>query len=125
MVIHGPALIEAHKIERDVAKYPRVVVTTDVRRLFETFIRRRKMTRTTAPRLRVDHDGLHFVDLFAPMPPPAEALKWLGRMKRTVRGRLRRNRGNLNWSTKDAWILSHIQRVESVWARWLRDAAAA
>jgi hypothetical protein len=61
-VLVGRALIEAHKIERDVAKYPRLIVTDDA----APFVVEPRFSLNDTPGgslVRTDFDGLKFIDI--------------------------------------------------------------
>jgi hypothetical protein len=60
----GRALVDAHEIERDVAKYPRLVVTDEARALLASAGERAQQL---GPFLRTDADGLSYLDIFADM----------------------------------------------------------
>jgi hypothetical protein len=60
----GRALIEAHEIERDVAKYPRLIVTNAASSLLASAGDR---AQTLGPFVRTDADGLAYLDIFSHM----------------------------------------------------------
>ena len=66
--ILGRALIEAHEIERDVAKYPRLIVTDAASGLLASA---GEPTQTLGPFVRTDSDGLAYLDIFSDMGPEA------------------------------------------------------
>lgn len=94
-VLFGPAVQEAYVIERDVAKYPRIVVTPEARRHLrpECVVQR-------------DHDALDFLDVLAQLK--AENLDWLMRRRGEVAAKLRRDRRNLGLVEKHGWLLNYI-----------------
>lgn len=56
--IFGPALIEAYALEKDVAKYPRILLTTEVEEAY-----RKEAIDDRQAHLREDFDGLQHVDV--------------------------------------------------------------
>jgi hypothetical protein len=101
----GRALIEAHEIERHVAKYPRLVVTDEAAPLVLD-------SPEGTSRARTDFDGLGYVDVFARRDP---------REIRSARGRAERNLAEtydkaiypnlvraLNLRAKYAWMVNYL-----------------
>lgn len=75
--LFGPAVVEAHDLERQVAYYPRVVVSE------EAMTRVAKETRDDRP-LRRDRDGCWYIDVFDLFPSPADLGKPKGSKDRRV-----------------------------------------
>jgi hypothetical protein len=99
-VIYGPALLEAHRIESCVAKYPRIVVTPDAGDAFEL-----------GTVLRKDFDGLTHLDYLRPYRPTAEQISWLGNLKTIVDGKVREDAGRLERLSKHWWFIGYLDEV--------------
>jgi len=63
-MLFGPALVEAHLIERDVAKYPRIVVTPDAAPFVLTAADPNHAPYPGEPQSKSDADGLLFMEIF-------------------------------------------------------------
>jgi hypothetical protein len=117
--IVGQALVEAHLLEREVAKYPRVVVTDAAMEFFEATPRPNKLS----SQIRIDFDGLRFLDIFGYSSEGKRfptARKDASRAKATVEHDLGHTRDPiaysdqiraLNHRMKYVWMLTYLETV--------------
>ena len=110
----GRALIDAHEIERDVAKYPRLVVTDEANALLASAGDR---AQTMGPFVRTDADGLSYLDIFAHM-----SRETLLDAKQRIDEEILRTKGSdatsnparaLNRRAKYGWVRACIERALS------------
>jgi hypothetical protein len=115
--IVGPALIEAHQLEQEVAKYPRIIVA-------DSAIDLMKGTRPDSPsQARVDLDGLTVFETF-PLAPQGRrtrrAQQFAAEAKAKVEADLARTRDRsqhdkhstaLGHRAKYGWILRYLESV--------------
>jgi hypothetical protein len=90
-LLFGPALVRAYKIERDVSRFPRIVVDRDVVRVLDPST------------VRLDYDGLTYL----------HALRYvrkaeLHRLARVVRKRIGRDHDKLELLTKHTWMWRYL-----------------
>ena len=108
--ILGRALIEAHEIERDVAKYPRLIVTDAASRLLASAGER---AQTLGPFLRTDADGLAYLDIFADMG--REALEAAQNIVEQDLKRTENEKANhvvaLKLRAKYGWVRARVQHA--------------
>ena len=99
-VIYGPSLIEAHRIESCVAKFPRIVVTPEAAGAFESdwFLRK-------------DFDGLTHLDYLRPYKATAEHVAWLDRLKAMADGKADADAGRLDRLSKHWWFKGYVDEV--------------
>jgi hypothetical protein len=115
-VVFGPAVIEAYLIERDVAKYPRIIVTEGVREeiLLDPLISDR-------PLLRQDIDGCWFVNVLTPPVikwriviaehEEEDAQTYLIRVGEIIREKLVAEKPNIQHLSKLEWMRHHYNSV--------------
>ncbi|HEX7508435.1 MAG TPA: hypothetical protein VF550_16790 [Polyangia bacterium] len=92
-VIFGPAVVEAHKLESVVAKYPRVIVSPSAAELFD-----RKVG------LRTDFDGLLYLDLLGPYKGQDIAL--LRNIRAQILAKMEADKNDLGRMAKHQWLLN-------------------
>lgn len=110
----GRALIDAHEIERDVAKYPRLIVTDEAKALLASAGER---AQTLGPFVRTDADGLSYLDIFAHMSREdlvAAKERIDNDILRTKRSDARSNPARaLGHRAKYGWVRSCVERALS------------
>jgi hypothetical protein len=99
-VLYGPAVIEAHKIESCVAKYPRVVLTPEATAAFES-----------EWGLRKDFDGLTHLDYLRPYKATVETVAWLEGLRATVDRRAEKDAARLDLLSKHWWFRGYVDEV--------------
>jgi hypothetical protein len=116
-VIFGPALIEAYRLERDVAKYPRIIVKPDavsyLRILWPTDQTNKNNTYDRS--LRLDKDGIYYVDMLGFMAGHQNEI----RRKRgdeeylisLVKAKLVQDAHDLGRVAKHNWMLNYLEEV--------------
>lgn len=72
-IAFGPGLISAYNLESDLANYPRIIVSNEVREIFFS-INRNPLGNFMNALIRTDFDGLHHVNVFFPVSLPFEML---------------------------------------------------
>jgi hypothetical protein len=97
-VIFGPALVEAYLLEKNCAKYPRIVVTPEAEHCLrsnqDTFV-------------AVDRDGAHFLDFLCALEHPDE----LPRIREVVLEKLAQEVDRLELKDKNDWMLAYLDRL--------------
>jgi hypothetical protein len=116
-VLFGPGIIEAHQLESDVAKYPRILVAESVREAVwgyhEGLWERRLLER--------DVDGCWFVNLLVPSlsswPPLSDQLNeqdvsaHLERVRRSLIDAWDRAQGNAGHMSKVWWLIHRFNKI--------------
>jgi hypothetical protein len=109
-VLYGPALLEAYRIETEVAKYPRIVLTPQAMSLMQRSTEPLADLLETGgqhPFFAVDADGLHYLDFLCHLGREStihQARAWVEQQRD-------RDRENLNLYAKHSWMLSYLDRV--------------
>jgi hypothetical protein len=106
-VIFGPALVEAHMLEEDVAKYPRIIVTEEVRPLLAAHLPAARM-------LRLDRDGLWYLSpiLMGMTHGAADTATAMAETRLWVTEHREADKGNLNHYAKHSWMLGFLDEVQ-------------
>ena len=112
----GPAIIEALDIERNIAKYPRILVTDRAREA----IRWENENFWHGQLLRLDTDGCSFINVLSPplsrWSPLSDDRRlavgdmkpFLGRIREVLRSRLKTSRDDLRHLSKVRWLVHHF-----------------
>ena len=119
-ILFGPALVDAHEIEKSVAKYPRLVVTSEAAPFVNAATHPRDHPRPTDPQWSRDADGLMFLELFSRR---SDGLR-LDYHQVTARALLDRIQGELLLETNLIYAANHgwmVRYLESVIAAQARD----
>jgi hypothetical protein len=95
-VVFGPALIEAHEIEKHVAKYPRIVIDPSARALVHEYD------------IQTDLDGMTFLHVLSMDLTESRISGWRARAE----ARLREDTGNLAHQAKHHWFLRYLTESE-------------
>jgi hypothetical protein len=115
-IAFGPAIIEAYDIERNVANYPRILLTESAREA----IRWEDENFWHGQLLRQDSDGCSFINVLTPplsmwsplSQPPRLAVgdlkEFLRRIKGFLESRLERSRDNMRHLSKVRWLVHHF-----------------
>lgn len=107
--LFGPALIEAHCIERSVAKYPRVVVTDDAKRIIQSDSIGPEADR---PPIRQDFDGLWYLDFLSMGQSNLDSVNSANAKKQKMRNetleRLKADAADLGRVAKHWWMLRYL-----------------
>jgi len=115
-IAFGPAIIEAYDIERNIAKYPRILVTDSAREA----IRWENENFWHGQLLRPDTDGCPFINVLTPplskwsplssdTPLAVGDMKpFLGRIREFLRSRLETSRDDLAHLSKVRWLVHHF-----------------
>jgi hypothetical protein len=98
--VFGPALIEAYELEKNVAKYPRVIVTPDAFPHISP----------TIP-TRTDHDGLVFVDMLGIIADNAAKKDFSAKVLSQTKERLKKDSNDLGRVAKHQWMIRYIESV--------------
>jgi hypothetical protein len=101
-VLYGPAVVEAHLLEINVAKYPRIVLTEAADALFAP--------RWQNPR---DADGLKFLDTIGSTLDVTPGADQFGSMRAIVTANQLRDAADLGLVAKHNWLLRHINEAEA------------
>lgn len=116
-VLFGPALLEAVRIEREVAKYPRIVVAPEALPFVDPKVIVEKTKETRFRNVRLDQDGLHFVDILGfgagRKDEPRRLSGGEDRLVETTKERLNRDEGDLNRYAKHMWMLKYLEDVKA------------
>jgi len=111
MVIVGPALIEAHLLEKNVAKYPRVIVTPRVVQLLAAYARQNGRASDDRSRVRKDRDGLCFVDFLGQQVQTRGYLSRIRNIRRRIDANFLRHSKDLCLLSKDGWLSDYLALV--------------
>jgi hypothetical protein len=101
-VLYGPAVVEAHQLEVEVAKYPRIILTEAADAKFSPRFANER-----------DADGLKFLDTIGTTLDVTSAADRYRAMRRIVMANLERDKANLNLVAKHNWLLRHIAKAEA------------
>jgi hypothetical protein len=93
--LFGPAIVEAHKLESVVAKYPRVIVAPSAAELFDSKVG-----------LRTDSDGLLYLDLLSLYHPKEEDILWLRNIRAQILAKMEADKSDLERMAKHQWLLN-------------------
>ena len=117
--IFGPALLNAYCLEREVARYPRVLVTDEVDGLLKAITDEER----SWPFVRTDSDGLKYLSLVPYLDYIPSAVIEICRDRRTtVRRRLKDDRENPSLVVKHNWMRRYLAMTEREARRMLRGA---
>jgi hypothetical protein len=107
-IAFGPAIIEAHNIERYVANYPRIIVTDDAREA----IRWENENMWHGQLLRQDNDGCSFINVLVPplsrgvrISRPVAVGDHFLKSRSFLEKRLIESRSNLRYLSKVRWLV--------------------
>jgi hypothetical protein len=119
--IVGQALLDAHAIERSVAKYPRLIVADAAEHLLVRLVSL-KPRRFSPIQVRVDRaDGLKFLDVFPTRTP--------GRLADYSRDAITRAKKSLRWVQTHSRLGRDVRtlniRAKHRWMSWYLDEVAA
>jgi hypothetical protein len=116
-VLFGPGINEAYKLESEVAKYPRILVTDAVRRE----VRGYHEGRWESQLLKRDVDGCWFVNLLVPsastwglvaeLPTQGNLRSHLRRVRESLIGAWGRARGNTAYESKVWWLIHRFNKA--------------
>ncbi len=116
-VLFGPGIIEAHKLESEVAKYPRILVSDQVREAVWNY----HLGRWKGNLLECDVDGCWFVNLlvpslssWAPLSDPradTDSKAHLRKVRRSLIDLRRRARGNSGHLSKIGWLIHKFNQA--------------
>jgi hypothetical protein len=70
-VVFGPALIEAYRLESQIAKFPRILLDRDTHADFKQNNIGHDIDPVFRPEVQLDNDGPPFLDIFSPFRAPA------------------------------------------------------
>lgn len=116
-VLFGIGVIEAYKIEKQVAVYPRIVVREDLVQ---------RATGPLAPKLRRDSDGLWFIDIFEQLrqfegdglgllnlksPIPVPDVDAFRHVRNFIIGQLNETRSDLHKWVKYRWLANRFSEA--------------
>jgi hypothetical protein len=115
-VVVGPALIEAYKLERDVAKYPRIIVTPEaiphINPRYGTDSSNNTYTYNRS--VRLDKDGLYYVDILGAFAGLQNEKRRIAGgeeiIMRLVEANLARDAHDLGRTAKHSWSLIILKR---------------
>jgi hypothetical protein len=96
-VIFGPALVEAHCLEKKEAKYPRILVTPAARPYLD-------VDQDTV--VVADRDGRHFLDFLVALNDPDD----LPLIREKVLEKIEREKDRTELKQKNDWMLAYIER---------------
>ena len=94
-VLFGPAVVEAHRLESVVAKYPRVIVSPSAAELFDTKVG-----------LRTDFDGLLYMDILGLYQPQEKDIAWLRDVRVQIVAKMEADKNDLERMAKHQWLLN-------------------
>lgn len=116
-VLFGPAVIEAYELEKEVAKYPRILVTDAVREA--TWGYHQGVCRSRL--FRQDVDGCWFVNVLAPplsrwgaLTPAAshkDLQEFLRQVRHSLKGHVEQSERNLAHRSKVSWLVHQFNAV--------------
>jgi hypothetical protein len=116
-LLYGPAIVDAHEIERDVAKYPRLVVTPEAAPFVVSATDPSKPDEPTDPQWSIDADGLRFLEIFRARRDGRRLKDYQAdarRAREIVREDLARvttSNPNLKLQAKFGWMLGYLDSV--------------
>jgi hypothetical protein len=108
--LFGPGLIQAYRLESEVAKYPRIVIHPDVFSMLETA--RERILDLEGLKLEdvisLDHDGVHYINYFKNLPKQDEDdwINYQARLQKVVNEGLQKNDPGV--ISKYMWMRSKI-----------------
>jgi hypothetical protein len=111
--LFGPAVIRAYELERDSAKYPRIIIDSRIFSAFHGIPRVWHVDeRTDKDSLRwlmsKDHDGWMFVDylraMYSELDDPSSFIGWLDQHRSFIRKQLRKHAAEPSIRQKYEWL---------------------
>jgi hypothetical protein len=116
-LIFGPALIEAYKLERDVAKYPRIILSPDAASRLNMSIRLPNGDLTYFRNIRKDNDGLDYLDVLGMaagrLDEPRRKPPGLDELFTIVTSKLDADRHDLGRVAKHSWMLNYLREISN------------
>jgi hypothetical protein len=116
-VIFGPALVEAYKLERDVAKYPRIIIAPEAMSYLDLRYGSDESNKFYTKKRDIfsDSDGLNCVDILGAFADfqnePRRRSGNEEQLREMVNSRLLRDSQDLGRVAKHTWMLKYISNV--------------
>ena len=103
-VIYGPALLDAHKLEREVAVYPRMLIAPDALPVVRAI--------PVRALVRLDFDGLSHLDIFqCPGSSQVELAGWVVDARRIIDQKVKDDAGDLKLEAKHRCFLRYLDSI--------------
>jgi hypothetical protein len=103
-VIYGPAMLDAHRLEREVAVYPRILIAPDALRVVRTI--------PVGALVRDDLDGLSHINIFqCPDTSPIEVARWVSDARKIIDQNMKDDAGDLKLEAKHRWFLRYLETL--------------
>ena len=96
-LLYGPALVEAHRLESQVAKYPRILIAPEAEPAFRTF------------RPRCDFDGMKHLDILNAHKPDEKHIAWLEGLLAMAERRATEDAKCLDRVAKHRWFGRYVE----------------
>jgi hypothetical protein len=103
-VLYGPAVAEAYAIEKDVAKYSRLVIAPSAKPFLHDGVP-----------ILMDRDGIEFLDVLAGLKDCNQNRRWLSRCIKRAERNLTRTHGLLDLWQKHGWFFGYLCRKAAKW----------
>lgn len=113
--IFGPALLQAYDLERNVVKYPRIVVTPKAKVLIDPMISLPDGSKTSFRNILRDFDGLYFVDILGFATGTKNESRRLtgteGIVLDQIEAKMTKDIGDLGRRAKHGWMVRYIKQI--------------